>query len=375
MKKLRNLLTLAPVVALGLGCDAPSVPDGAEGAPSQPHNPAASALITPVHVKVAAVRVADVQRQATVAGVVEAFRTATIAAETNGRVIRRAVEPGDRVGTGQVLVTLDKERALITRDQANATVRAREIDLQQAANEWRRGEDLRSRDFISEDMLERLKFTEVRARAVLDAARAELAAAERLLSDTEVRAPFPGVAETVHVHQGDYLNPGTPVATLADFSKVRIKAGVTAREATLLRGADEAEVTLDALGPEPLRGTIHSLARMADAATGTYTMEVWLEDPAYSPSNELREGMLATVYLPRTATTTRLAVPSTAVFRRGGTMHVFVVVDRNAHLRPVRTGHTNGPTIEVLDGLADGELVVTDGQFALRDGASVTVES
>ncbi|MDE0062361.1 MAG: efflux RND transporter periplasmic adaptor subunit [Gammaproteobacteria bacterium] len=334
----------------------------------------ASALVTPVHVRVRPASVADIGRQATAAGVVEAFRTATVAAETNGRVVSRSVEPGDPVRAGQVLVGLDRERALIARDQAAARVRSREVDLEQAGNELQRGRDLHARKFISEDALEDLGFAAARAQSALEAARADLAAAERVLKDTEVRAPFTGIAETVHVHEGDYLNPGTPVVTLADFSRVRIKAGVTAREAVLLRGAERAELTIDAFGAETFNGRINSLARVSDIATGTFALEIWLDSLPGDLPERLREGMLATVYLPYPNASAPLTVPSAAVFRRGGAMHVFVVNAGRALLTPVSTGRTNGPTVEVLGGLAEGDLVVTDGQFALRDGARVTVE-
>ncbi len=304
----------------------------------------------------------------------EAFRTATVAAETDGRVVTRSVEPGDPVEAGQALVTLDNEKARIARDQASARARSREVDLEQAGNELARGRDLHAREFISEDTLENLGFTEARASSALAAARADLAAAERVLADTEVRSPFTGIAERVHVHVGDYLKPGTPAVTLADFSSARIKAGVTAREAELLQGADSAEVTLDALGATRFIGRINSLARMSDAATGTYTLEIWLEDIPGDLPDRLREGMLATVYLPYTDASASLTVPSAAVFRRGGAMHVFVVNAGRALLTPVGTGRTNGPTVEVLSGLEEGDLVVTDGQFALRNGAPVTVE-
>jgi len=313
-------------------------------------------------------------RQATAAGVVEAFRTATVAAETDGRVTARSVEPGDLVQAGQAVITLDKERPLIARAQAIAQVQAREIDLEQAANELQRGRELKAGAFISEDTLENLGFTEARARSALDAARADLAAAERLLADTDVRAPFTGITERVHVHEGDYLKAGAPVATLADFSKARVKAGVTAREAVLLQGAERADVTLDALGAVPISGRISSLARVADGATGTYTLEIWLEELSGDISHSLRDGMLAMVYLPYADASAALTVPSTAVLRRDGAMHVFVVDADRARLTPVRTGQTNGPSIEVLLGLAEGDRVVIDGQFALRDGAPVRIQ-
>lgn len=373
-KSLRILCLSICLVGFGLACSpSPSDVDG-RGPGDNPADPLASALVTPVHVRVTPATAAGIGRQATAAGVLEAFRTATVAAETDGRVVSRSVEPGDPVSAGQALVTLDNEKALIARNQAQARVRSREVDLEQAGNELERGRDLRAREFISEDALENLGFTAARARSALEAARADLDAAARVLADTEVRAPFAGIAERVHVHVGDYLKSGTPVVALADFSRVRIKAGVTAREAELLAGAESARVTLDAIGAAGFSGRINSLARVSDAATGTYTLEIWLEDLPGDLRDRLREGMLATVYLPHADARAPLTVPSTAVFRRGGAMHVFVVNAGHALLVPVDTGRTNGPVVEVLGGLAEGDLVVTDGQFALRDGAPVTVE-
>lgn len=356
------------------GCDDRAAETGLEGDVTAPADAVNSALVTPVHVRVAFAGMTDLSRETTAAGVVEAFRTATVAAETHGRVTLRSVEPGDRVDAGHVLVSLDSERARIARDEARAMVRSREIDLREAHNELQRGRDLHAREFISRDVLESLHFAQARAAAALRAARAQLAAAERVLADAEVRAPFPGIAEHVHVHEGDYVNPGTPVATLADFGRARIRAGITAREAALLEGVGHADVTLDVLGAEPLRARINSVARVSEPATGTYALELWLTDIAEDARGGLREGMLATVHLPHGGAAARLTVPSAAVFRRDGAMHVFVVNDEHALLRPVQTGRSNGPVIEILGGLAAGETVVTDGQFALRDGARVIVE-
>ena len=356
------------------GCDDRAAEPGPEGDASGAADAVNAALVTPVHVRVAVAGMTDLSRETTAAGVVEAFRTATVAAETHGRVTLRSVEPGDLVDAGQVLVNLDSERARIARDEAGAMVRSREIDLREANNELRRGRDLHARQFISRDVLESLHFAQARAAAGLRAARAQLAAAERVLADTEVRAPFPGIAEHVHVHEGDYVNPGTPVATLADFGRARIRAGITAREAALLEGVGHAELTLDVLGAEPLRARINSVARVSEPATGTYALELWLTDIAEDARAGLREGMLATVHLPHGEAAARLTVPSAAVFRRDGAMHVFVVNEGHAELRPVHTGRSNGPIVEILGGLGAGETVVTDGQFALRDGARVIVE-
>ena len=329
-----------------------------------------TALATAVHVRVEQAARATITQQAAVSGVVEAFRKTTVAAEVAGRVVARGVEPGDAVAEGEVLITLDKERASIARQESEARMRAAQVNLAQATRELKRGENLRARQFISEDALEALRFAVQRAASELAAAEASLAAAQRALTDTVIRAPFAGSAERVHVQQGDFLNAGTAVVTLADFSQVRIRAGVTAKEAALLARSSTAELTLDALGTITLQGRIHNISRIADVATGTYDVEIWLQNT----DGRLREGMLAAVRLPYSGDSASLVVPSAAVFRRNGTFNVFTVENERAFLRPVETGRSSGTHIEITAGISPGAQVVIDGQFALRDGAAVTVD-
>ena len=337
----------------------------------KPANSLAASLNTPIQVRIATVALSALNAQAKVYGTVQAFRKATVAAEVSGRVIARLVEPGDLVKPGQVLVRLDSEHARIAQTEANAQRSARLVDLAQAKSEYQRGVNLYAKKFISNDALDTLRFAQQRALSQSAAAEAALASTNRALADTQIRAPFIGTAERVHVQEGDFLVPGTQVVTLTDFSKARVQAGVTAREATLLAQTKTAEITLDALGPRKFSGEIRNISRITDPATGTYTVEVWV-DGTFAP---LREGMVATLKMSYAAAERRLAVPVSAVFRRDGAMHVFVVQDNIAQLRPVRTGPTDGTLIEIEDGLLEGATVVIDGQFALRDGATVRVES
>ena len=331
--------------------------------------PRPTALSTPVQVRIAPVQSAQLHWQASVPGVIEAFRKAVVAAEVDGRVVTRSVEPGDSVEAGQPLLVLDDERARIARDQAAAELRRSEATADQADSELVRGRELFALQFISEDRLDALRFAVRRNRAQAVAAQAQLAAAQRALADTTVRAPFAGTAEQIHVQVGDYLKRGAAVATVTDFSSARVRAGVTASEASRLAGAETAELTLDALGGRRLSGRIQSVARLSEPGSGTYPLEIWVEDA----EGLLREGMVATVHVPYAAVDSPASVPAEAVFRRGGAMHVFVVEQQRAQLRPVRTGRTGGGHVEIIDGLATGETVVVDGQFALRDGAPVTI--
>jgi membrane fusion protein (multidrug efflux system) len=332
------------------------------------------ALRTAVRVRVAPVVEESIERSGSVSGVVHAFHRATIAAETTGRVVERKVEPGEIVEAGQSLIELDATRLRLAVEQAQATLRIREVDLAEALRELGRGDRLLGDDAISQSRHDAQRFAVDRARSAESLARVALRTAERNLADATVRAPFAGSVEEVRVDVGDHVSAGRPLATMVDFSRARIHAGVTGTEAAGLQPGTPAPVVLAELGGTAVEAEIHSIGRIADPASGTYTVELWLD----SPDGLLREGMVAQVRLPVEAGRRNPVVPRAALIRREAGMAVFVVVrsggEPRAVARPVRIGHSNAEKVEVLEGVSVGEEVVIDGLFALRDGAPVVVE-
>lgn len=356
----------AATLAIVSGCQ----PGGADtrSATAEPV-PAPSSAI---RVKVVSVVEAGISGSGDVTGVVGAFRKATVAAEVGGRVVRRAVEPGQRVEAGDLLVELDRERAQLNVQQAEARVNSQQVDVAHARHEYRRAQELIAREVISQDVLDDLGFDHQRAVAELRASDSALATARRALRDTRVVAPFNGTAEVIHVQEGDYLTPGTPVALMTDFSRARLRAGVTAADAALIDIGGTANLSFEALGGARLQGSIHSVSRIKDPASGTYAVEIWLDAAAAA---RLREGMVAAVQLPYAAEAAKPTVPKSALFRKNGELKVFTVVDDIAISKPVRIGRSRGEVVQVVEGLVVGEQVVVHGLFALRDGAPVLAES
>ncbi len=360
----------ALLLVAGAGCDTP-----ASGDPARDPIAAPAPVRAAQRVRVAEVRRARVGGLSDVAGVTSAFRNATVAAEVAGRVVVRHVEPGVAVEEGQPLVTLDDTLPAIAVDEARATLKARQVDLAEAKSELERGEELRRERTISERQIDSLRFSVDRAESARSLAAAALRRAERSLADTVVRAPFSGTVEQIGVQVGDYLAPGAPVATVADFERVRLRAGVTASEAADLRPGMRARVTLTALGGRESSAEIHSVARTADPESGTYPVELWLDNA----DGRLRAGMVGQVDLAAPDVSAAAVVPRAAVLRRDGRLAVFVVdgsgEELQARARAVRLGRQSDDRVEIVDGVRVGEQVVVDGLFALTDGAPVYVDT
>lgn len=325
-------------------------------------------------VRVHRVETAALEGRDQVSGIARAFHNAQVTAEVAGRVIARKVERGAHVEAGQVLVELDASRLRLELRRAEATLTARRHDLEHAQREHERGERMVSRSAISEQQRDDLHHALDRARDELALASVARDTARRNLRDASISAPFAGTVDDLHVDIGDYVKEGSPVATVIELSRVRVFAGVTAQQAAQLGRTASASVSFAALDGQALSARLKSVSRVANPRDGTYTVELWID----APPAGLRDGMVASVELPRAAQQPRPLAPRAALMRTAGQPEVFVVELENetpvARLRSLRTGRSAGDWIEVLEGLRDGDEVIVEGQFALREGAAVTID-
>ncbi len=360
-------LLVAAAALLASGCNEASSPASADtkaGAPPEAR----------LRVRVEPVRLGQLESAGSVTGTVRAFHKATVTAEAQGRVLKRNTEPGAKVEAGDVLVELEASRARLELARATASREAARTVLTHAERELERGKALRAKGAISVQRLDDLQHGLDRARDELALAKVNRDTARRNLADTRIVAPFAGSVDSLAVNVGDFVAPGTPVATVVDFSKVRIFAGVTAVDAARLEPGSSAEVSFADLGGDNFTASLQSVARVADPADGTYEVELWMDDA----TERMRDGLVARIAFPNSNGEASLLTRRAALLRSGGVPKVFVVEggpERSvARARTIRTGRSAGDWIEVLDGLAEGERVIFDGQFALEDGSVVQID-
>ncbi|MCG8589700.1 MAG: efflux RND transporter periplasmic adaptor subunit [Proteobacteria bacterium] len=362
----RGVMALA---LLAWGCS------GSEAEISPESSPVAEALRASVRVRIEPVRLGRAGESEELTGVVHAFHKARVTAEAPGRVVERLVDRGQRVAAGDLLFRLDASRLELALEQAEATLAARTTDLKHAQGQLARGERLAAESALSDQRMDDLRHAATAAQDAVALARVARDTASRQLADASIRAPFDASVETTPVDVGDYVAPGTPVATLVEASRVRLRAGVTASVAAHLSLGTKAQAHFDALSGEPVPAVLKSVGLVADPSAGTYDVEFWLDNP----DAVLREGMVARIALPvAEADVARPLLPRGALLRREGRMSVFVVAGESgqmrARAREVRVGRNHGEWVEVLDGVAPGDAVVVEGHFALSDGAEVEVD-
>lgn len=330
---------------------------------------AQAAQQTAIRVTVAPVKSQAVRDTIQATGVIAAYRRSTIAAEVPGQIVGRLLEPGAQVSAGTPILNIDPERLQLAVQAAEAGAQSARVALQHAQHELKRGLDLFQKKVVSQDTLDDLRFAARAAEANHRAALVQVASAERNLRDAAVRAPFDGQLEEVHVQVGDYVNPGRAVLVITDFTNARVHVGVSSNEAADLKAGQQATVSLPGLGGRAMDATTVNVGRIKNNATGTFPVELLLT----GHSLPLKEGMVAHVAWRGINAGDSLSVPASAVFRRGSEFKVYVLDGQLARLRTVTTGSSSAGRVEIRSGLNAGEQVVTEGLFALRDGAAVEV--
>jgi RND family efflux transporter MFP subunit len=355
-----------------LACDATASADAP--APSEIPEP----IEARVRVRVEPAQVQPLAENGELTGVVEPFASVVVKAETASRVLARHIERGDRVEAGALLYTLDGSRAQIELRRAKASVAARQNDVDQAQRELGRADQLHARENISAAAHDRTASAAKSADSAQELAQLSARAAARSLADAKIRAPFAALVAEFHAELGDFVGPGSPIATLVDLSRVRLRVGVTAGELELVRVGARVPVSFAELGGLTIEAELRSVSPLVDPRTGTYAAELWLDNP----DQRLRQGMLGRVALGTSGAepSAELTIPRAAVVRRGADFAAWVIAP-SAGSEPARVeartlvlGRAAGERVIVREGLREGERVVVEGTFALRDGSAVVIE-
>ena len=293
-------------------------------------------------------------------GTVEAVREAVLSAQTGGRVAAVDVDVNDRVAAGQTLLRLTVVEQQAGVDAARAQLRAAEASAAEAERQYQRFAALSKGDYVSRAQLDQARAARDAANAARDAARAQLASAGQNADYTTVRAPYAGIVSSRDVEPGETVAPGQRLLTVYAPDELRMEVAVPQSAAEAIRANPGAKVVFDDGRAVDAREVVVFPA--ADPASHSVRVRVRLPRLGVPPA----PGAAAKVVFPIRAETRTLRVPASAVYRRGELTAVYVLADGRALLRQVRLGAQQGDSLEVLAGLRPGETVARDPEAALQ---------
>jgi membrane fusion protein, multidrug efflux system len=306
----------------------------------------------------ASVRVQTVQsvkRLATeeVVATVRPKLSASVSAKVSGSIQQVFVVPGQAVKSGDPLVQIDAREIQARLDQAQAV-------REQAGKDLERFKTLLKQNGVTQQ-----EFDAAQSRfRVADGAAVE---AQTMLAYTRILAPFDGIVTVKRVDVGDLATPGKPLVDVEDPTTLRLEADVPEALVEKIKLAQQLKASIPNVGTV-LQGTVAEVAPIADPASRTFRVKL---DLPSTPG--LRSGLFGRVAVP-VSEVDAIRVPVSAVVVRGQMEIAFVVVERRAQLRLVKTGKQLGAEVEIVSGLSPGERLVMEGAPQLQDGQPVEVK-
>lgn len=295
----------------------------------------------------------DHARAIRLSGITEADKRADLAARTEGVIGSLSLIKGGTVEAGSVVMLLEGPEAVAQEQIAEIALAQKDRDLAVAEKLFQGGS-------TSESNL-------TNARSARDAAAAELARARASADRLRLKAPFTGIVDAVSVELGEWVQTGTPVATILALDPILVRAEVSEVDLSSVAVGSVAKVRL--VNGTEMDGTVRLVAREASAQTRTFPVEIALPNPDLT----LPSGMTAEVSLYAEPVRAVVVPRSIITLAEDGQLGLRIVgADNVAQFAGVKI-IDDTPQGLVVTGVPEGIRIVTAGQDLVRNGDKVEV--
>jgi membrane fusion protein (multidrug efflux system) len=339
--------------------------DGASPAVTSPASTSAGAAAGPARptaVEVAKVETLTLVDETQAVGSFRSRQGVMLRPEVGGRVKQIFFDDGQRVRKGQVMVQFEDQLQQAQLSQAKA-----ELSIAEANH--KRNQELVAQNFVSKRSLDE-------SGAALEVSRAKLALADATLQRLKVLAPFDGITGLKQINVGDYLKDGADMVNVEDLDAVLLDFRLPERFQAKIRAGQKAQLTVDALPGRPFTAVVQAVDPLIEANGRSVGVRGCVDNR----QQQLRPGMFARVNAVFGMRENAMVIPEEAIIPQGGRTFVVKVVPGEkpdslmSERVAVKTGLRQPGKVEILEGLAAGDTVVTAGHQRLqKDGTLVRV--
>lgn len=351
MKKI--VITIAVLIAAGAGIAKVLSDNKAE---NQARVEVVSKASSVVPVKVATVQKQTLKQDFVANGNFLANQDLKFMSEVGGRITEILVKEGSYVQKGQTLAIIDDKYLRLDVESAKVAYEKLKADQTRFASSLKTGGVTQAQ---YDDIAFQLKNAETR-----------LEQAEKRLADATIKAPISGIIDKKHIELGAYVSPGTALFDIVDVSSLKLRVNVDEKRVVLLKTGTPVDINLPVFPDKQFQGTVTFIGAKADASLN-FPVEIRLTN---AKGNIVKAGMYGNANFRFKEEAPVLTVPRDAFVGSVNSQQVYVLQNnQTVALRNVIPGMNYGETIEVLDGLEEGETVVVSGQINLVDGTPVEV--
>lgn len=351
---------LLPLLLLACG--------GAEEKAPEAKSASAAPAAEPEAVEFERVETARLSASIAASGTIEAKRITEIGSEVPGRLVAVLVDVGDTVEAGAPLFRIDPVPYQMALSEAEAGLALARAESANAAEEAGRLRTLLAQNAASKARYDQLRTRAEVARAQVAQMEARVAKVRRDLAQTEVVAPYAGSVVERRAHEGAMAGPA-PILVLQESGALEAILNVPEATPVAVRTGDPVRLFVEGQ-PDPIEAAVTSVSQRVDPGTRTYEVRAEVPDAG----GRLKAGSYARAELGVSRSEPRPVAHRSAVLTRDGRSFVLKVEDGVVRYTPVRVGVSEGERVELLGGVAEGDVVVRgEATLRLADGTRVTL--
>lgn len=279
-----------------------------------------------------------------------------LSSEISGKVVSVLVKEGSRVGAGQVVATIKKDAIEVDMSQAQNNLQNAIIDNQRYENAFKTGG-------VTKQQLDN-------SRLQLKNAQAAVRAQSVRVNNAAVRAGISGTINKRMVEPGAVVSPGTPMFEIVNINSLKLSVLVDESQVGKIQLGQQVAINVNVLPEDSFSGRITFIAPKSDASLN-FPVEIEVQN-----RGNLKAGMYATAIFQTNngaETQNMLTVPATAFVNGVSSGQIFVAQNGVAKLIKVTPGKVYGDKVQILNGLKNGDQVITSGQINLDNGSKINI--
>jgi len=280
------------------------------------------------------------------------FQEADIMVAAPGQVTSLRFDLGSKVSEGQVIGKTDSKLKELSLQSSELALAKLEVD-------YKRYKELYEGGGVTEVNFKDVEYNYNNTKLQVEQTRKQVA-------DAQIKAPVSGTVVSKNIEVGEYANPGNPLGTVVDISKLKINVKVSELDVYAISEGREVIVTSQQFPGETWKGKVRFVSPRGDAAHN-YTVEVVIDNP----KGKLKAGTFVYVDFSQATSESVIQIPRSALPESVKNPYVYLNIDNKAIRRTITPGREIGDLIEVLDGLKAGDQVIINGQINLRDSTAI----
>ena len=313
----------------------------------------------------------------TASGKTEAESSANLSTRMMGYVTKVHVKTGQKVGAGQLLVSINSSDLEAKKAQVDASILQATAAYNNAKKDYDRFVNLFAQQSASQKELDDMTSRFEMAKAGLAGAKQMRNEVMAQFSYSNITAPFSGEVTNTFIKEGDMANPGMPLVSIEGASRMQVTSMISESDITKITNGMPVKIMVKSLNKEVL-GKVSEVSGSAKNTGGQYLVKVTLN----SNDKSILSGMFVNVQFPIFNTTKseitvksdKVMVPESAFVKQGQLTGIYTIANgKTAILRWVRTGKTYDNQVEVLSGLSSNEQYIVSSEGKLYNGAKVSI--